>query len=240
MLVISVFHLNNTVEEYFLPTSTPKYCLSEVWIYYNLFINIRYFNYIMFSLAPRCLSPLIYGFCSQKHRLRIFLNNVDKQWIRMRERLTTVEGLSRVDGTAGSVLSEPESEFWRLEVSEEDDGSWSPGRSGQRSGEHWRFAMTGESRWLQRYETEDLLRQMHGFDPIRVQNQKYRADAKTGTLVKGVTPFSVIIRLCDPRALFCRLLLKKRCVPRKKFRSTTRFLWVKLSEITCQHPEVWM
>ncbi|XP_008423107.2 somatostatin receptor type 4-like [Poecilia reticulata] len=27
----------------------------------NLFLNIRYFNYIVFSLAPRCLSPLIYG-----------------------------------------------------------------------------------------------------------------------------------------------------------------------------------
>ncbi|KAJ0055663.1 hypothetical protein NL108_009623 [Boleophthalmus pectinirostris] len=26
-----------------------------------LYINIRYMNYIMFSLAPRCLSPLIYG-----------------------------------------------------------------------------------------------------------------------------------------------------------------------------------
>ncbi|XP_072248687.1 odorant receptor 131-2-like [Leuresthes tenuis] len=27
----------------------------------NLYINVRYVNYIMFSLAPRCLSPLIYG-----------------------------------------------------------------------------------------------------------------------------------------------------------------------------------
>ncbi|XP_039987363.1 odorant receptor 131-2-like [Xiphias gladius] len=26
-----------------------------------LFINVRYFNYIMFYLSPRCLSPLIYG-----------------------------------------------------------------------------------------------------------------------------------------------------------------------------------
>ncbi|XP_047450634.1 odorant receptor 131-2-like [Mugil cephalus] len=26
-----------------------------------LFINVRYFNYIMFNLTPRCLSPLIYG-----------------------------------------------------------------------------------------------------------------------------------------------------------------------------------
>ncbi|KAM6933311.1 odorant receptor 131-2-like [Xenentodon cancila] len=28
---------------------------------YNLYIAIRYFNYVMFSLVPRCLSPLIYG-----------------------------------------------------------------------------------------------------------------------------------------------------------------------------------
>uniref|UniRef100_A0A4W6DRN7 G-protein coupled receptors family 1 profile domain-containing protein n=1 Tax=Lates calcarifer TaxID=8187 RepID=A0A4W6DRN7_LATCA len=26
-----------------------------------LFLNVRYFNYVMFYLAPRCLSPLIYG-----------------------------------------------------------------------------------------------------------------------------------------------------------------------------------
>ncbi|XP_029373512.1 odorant receptor 131-2-like [Echeneis naucrates] len=30
-------------------------------ISFILFYNIRYFNYIMFYLAPRCLSPLIYG-----------------------------------------------------------------------------------------------------------------------------------------------------------------------------------
>ncbi|KAM9733076.1 odorant receptor 131-2-like [Menidia menidia] len=28
---------------------------------FSLFINVRYVNYILFSLAPRCLSPLIYG-----------------------------------------------------------------------------------------------------------------------------------------------------------------------------------
>ncbi len=28
---------------------------------FMLFIQVRYFNYIMFSLAPTCLSPLIYG-----------------------------------------------------------------------------------------------------------------------------------------------------------------------------------
>ncbi|XP_024132810.1 odorant receptor 131-2-like [Oryzias melastigma] len=46
-------------------------CLIQLWcpfievavlqINFMLFINVRYFNYIMFFLAPRCLSPLIYG-----------------------------------------------------------------------------------------------------------------------------------------------------------------------------------
>ncbi|XP_028275884.1 odorant receptor 131-2-like [Parambassis ranga] len=46
-------------------------CLIQLWcpliesavlqIDFRLFINVRYFNYIMFNLAPRCLSPLIYG-----------------------------------------------------------------------------------------------------------------------------------------------------------------------------------
>ncbi|XP_029373513.1 odorant receptor 131-2-like [Echeneis naucrates] len=46
-------------------------CLIQLWcpfieaalfqISFNLFNNVRYFNYIMFYLAPRCLSPLIYG-----------------------------------------------------------------------------------------------------------------------------------------------------------------------------------
>ncbi|XP_071353415.1 odorant receptor 131-2-like [Trachinotus anak] len=46
-------------------------CLMQLWcpfietavfqINFRLFINVRYFNYIMFNLAPRCLSPLIYG-----------------------------------------------------------------------------------------------------------------------------------------------------------------------------------
>ncbi|KAF7199167.1 odorant receptor 131-2-like [Nothobranchius furzeri] len=46
-------------------------CLIQMWcpfieaamlqIDFMLFINIRYFNYITFILAPRCLSPLIYG-----------------------------------------------------------------------------------------------------------------------------------------------------------------------------------
>ncbi|XP_040902756.1 odorant receptor 131-2-like [Toxotes jaculatrix] len=46
-------------------------CLIQLWcpfietavlqIDFRLFINVRYFNYIMFRLAPRCLSPLIYG-----------------------------------------------------------------------------------------------------------------------------------------------------------------------------------
>ncbi|XP_053176172.1 odorant receptor 131-2-like [Scomber japonicus] len=46
-------------------------CLIQLWcpliesavlqINFMLFINVRYFNYITFNLAPRCLSPLIYG-----------------------------------------------------------------------------------------------------------------------------------------------------------------------------------
>uniref|UniRef100_A0A3P8NHP0 G-protein coupled receptors family 1 profile domain-containing protein n=1 Tax=Astatotilapia calliptera TaxID=8154 RepID=A0A3P8NHP0_ASTCA len=46
-------------------------CLIQLWcpfieaavlqIDFMLFINVRYFNYIAFILAPRCLSPLIYG-----------------------------------------------------------------------------------------------------------------------------------------------------------------------------------
>ncbi|XP_013119979.2 odorant receptor 131-2-like [Oreochromis niloticus] len=46
-------------------------CLIQLWcpfietavlqIDFRLFINVRYSNYIMFSIAPRCLSPLIYG-----------------------------------------------------------------------------------------------------------------------------------------------------------------------------------
>uniref|UniRef100_A0A3Q1GDF2 Olfactory receptor 51V1-like n=1 Tax=Acanthochromis polyacanthus TaxID=80966 RepID=A0A3Q1GDF2_9TELE len=46
-------------------------CLIQMWcpfiedtvlqINFLLFVNIRYFNYVMFYLSPRCLSPLIYG-----------------------------------------------------------------------------------------------------------------------------------------------------------------------------------
>lgn len=46
-------------------------CLIRMWcpfvegavlqIDYNVFLAIRYFDYIMFILAPKCLSPLIYG-----------------------------------------------------------------------------------------------------------------------------------------------------------------------------------
>ncbi|XP_040902753.1 odorant receptor 131-2-like [Toxotes jaculatrix] len=46
-------------------------CLIQLWcpfieaavlqINFRIFLDVRYFNYIMFSLAPRCLSPLIYG-----------------------------------------------------------------------------------------------------------------------------------------------------------------------------------
>ena len=46
-------------------------CLIQLWIPFienyvfqinlSLFINVRFFNYVMFYLAPKCLSPLIYG-----------------------------------------------------------------------------------------------------------------------------------------------------------------------------------
>uniref|UniRef100_A0A3P9BPD0 G-protein coupled receptors family 1 profile domain-containing protein n=1 Tax=Maylandia zebra TaxID=106582 RepID=A0A3P9BPD0_9CICH len=46
-------------------------CLIQLWcpfieiallqIDFSLFRNVRYFNYIVFNIAPRCLSPLIYG-----------------------------------------------------------------------------------------------------------------------------------------------------------------------------------
>nr|XP_046245538.1 odorant receptor 131-2-like [Scatophagus argus] len=60
-------------------------CITQFWcpfieeallkIDYMLFAKIRYFNYIMFNLIPRCLSPLIYGlrddkfFLALKHRI---------------------------------------------------------------------------------------------------------------------------------------------------------------------------
>ncbi|XP_029302590.1 odorant receptor 131-2-like [Cottoperca gobio] len=59
-------------------------CLFRLWcpliesailqINVRLFIDVRYFNYIMFSLAPRCLSPLIYGLRDEKffHALKSY------------------------------------------------------------------------------------------------------------------------------------------------------------------------
>ncbi|XP_058489325.1 odorant receptor 131-2-like [Solea solea] len=51
-------------------------CLFQLWcpfieaavlqINLMLYINVRYFNYIMFILSPRCLSPLIYGLRDEK------------------------------------------------------------------------------------------------------------------------------------------------------------------------------
>ncbi|KAM9359577.1 odorant receptor 131-2-like [Symphorus nematophorus] len=51
-------------------------CLVQLWcpfienailqINVMLFINVRYINYVLFSLAPRCLSPLIYGLRDEK------------------------------------------------------------------------------------------------------------------------------------------------------------------------------
>nr|XP_033486321.1 odorant receptor 131-2-like [Epinephelus lanceolatus] len=56
-------------------------CLIQLWcpfieaavlqINFRLFINVRYFTYIMFSLAPRCLSPLIYGLRDEKFFLEL-------------------------------------------------------------------------------------------------------------------------------------------------------------------------
>ncbi|XP_029700309.1 odorant receptor 131-2-like [Takifugu rubripes] len=51
-------------------------CLIQLWCPYIesaiikidllLYINVRYFNYVTFILAPRCLSPLIYGLRDEK------------------------------------------------------------------------------------------------------------------------------------------------------------------------------
>ncbi|XP_030600094.1 LOW QUALITY PROTEIN: odorant receptor 131-2-like [Archocentrus centrarchus] len=51
-------------------------CLIQLWtpfietavlqIDFNLFMDVRFFNYISFCIAPRCLSPLIYGLRDEK------------------------------------------------------------------------------------------------------------------------------------------------------------------------------
>ncbi|XP_026170013.1 odorant receptor 131-2-like [Mastacembelus armatus] len=56
-------------------------CLIQLWcpfietavlqIDFMLYINVRYFNYITFYLAPRCLSPLIYGLRDEKFFLAL-------------------------------------------------------------------------------------------------------------------------------------------------------------------------
>uniref|UniRef100_A0A4W6DQA4 G-protein coupled receptors family 1 profile domain-containing protein n=1 Tax=Lates calcarifer TaxID=8187 RepID=A0A4W6DQA4_LATCA len=56
-------------------------CLIQLWcpfieaavlqIDLMLFINVRYYNYIMFYLVPRCLSPLIYGLRDDKFFLAL-------------------------------------------------------------------------------------------------------------------------------------------------------------------------
>ncbi|XP_040902427.1 odorant receptor 131-2-like [Toxotes jaculatrix] len=56
-------------------------CLIQLWcpfietavlrINFRLFIDVRYFNYIMFFLSPRCLSPLIYGLRDEKFVLAL-------------------------------------------------------------------------------------------------------------------------------------------------------------------------
>nr|XP_046244769.1 odorant receptor 131-2-like [Scatophagus argus] len=67
-------------------------CLTQMWcpfieaavlkINFRLFIDVRYFNYIMFNLVPRSLSPLIYGLRDDKFFLALkyyafcgFVNN---------------------------------------------------------------------------------------------------------------------------------------------------------------------
>ncbi|XP_076002354.1 odorant receptor 131-2-like [Genypterus blacodes] len=59
-------------------------CLISLWcpfieaallqIDFMLFVNVRYFNYIVFILAPRCLSPLIYGLRDEKFFLSVKYN----------------------------------------------------------------------------------------------------------------------------------------------------------------------
>nr|AEA11132.1 odorant receptor [Larimichthys crocea] len=56
-------------------------CLVQLWcpfievalfqIDLMLYVNVRYFNYITFILAPRCLSPLIYGLRDEKFLLAL-------------------------------------------------------------------------------------------------------------------------------------------------------------------------
>ncbi|XP_042342916.1 odorant receptor 131-2-like [Plectropomus leopardus] len=56
-------------------------CLIQLWcpfieaavlqIDVRLYINVRYFNYIIFYLTPRCLSPLIYGLRDEKFFLAL-------------------------------------------------------------------------------------------------------------------------------------------------------------------------
>ncbi|XP_030600095.1 odorant receptor 131-2-like [Archocentrus centrarchus] len=51
-------------------------CLIQLWTLFienavlqtdfNLFMNVRFFNYISFNIAPKCLSPLIYGLRDEK------------------------------------------------------------------------------------------------------------------------------------------------------------------------------
>ncbi|XP_076002353.1 odorant receptor 131-2-like [Genypterus blacodes] len=59
-------------------------CLISLWcpfieaavlqIDFMLFMNVRYFNYIVFVLTPRCLSPLIYGLRDEKFFLAVKYN----------------------------------------------------------------------------------------------------------------------------------------------------------------------
>uniref|UniRef100_A0A672Y7H5 Odorant receptor 131-2-like n=1 Tax=Sphaeramia orbicularis TaxID=375764 RepID=A0A672Y7H5_9TELE len=70
-------------------------CLIQLWcpfieaavfqIDFTLFVNVRYFTYIIFSLAPRCLSHLVYGlrdeafFHALKNVFSFCIKNINRQ-----------------------------------------------------------------------------------------------------------------------------------------------------------------
>ncbi|XP_034149362.1 odorant receptor 131-2-like [Esox lucius] len=84
-------------------------CLIQLWcpliestvmkINLNLFIELRYFDYICFFLAPRCLSPLVYGLRDRDFMVvlkyyalfghsKVFHFNMDKPKLKWRKKIT--------------------------------------------------------------------------------------------------------------------------------------------------------
>ncbi|XP_034149377.1 odorant receptor 131-2-like [Esox lucius] len=84
-------------------------CLIQFWcplieltvmkINLNLFIELRYFDYICFFLAPRCLSPLVYGLRDRDFMVvlkyyalfghsKVFHFNMDKPNLKWRKKIT--------------------------------------------------------------------------------------------------------------------------------------------------------